>query len=205
MICMIELIDVCYEIENQCIFEQVNYQFDKGIYIVQGESGIGKTTLLNIIYGYKNPSSGIIHIQERTKMQYLFQEDMIFQNLTLLENFFMKCDAIGMVEKRMEKIQALCIQYGIKDKLNCKVCTLSGGERKRAQIAMLGLEEFDVLLLDEPIANLDPQNSNIIIQLLLEMKDKTIIIVSHQKIELADKCVNLIKIKDKKLYEVRNS
>lgn len=202
---MIELIDVCYEIENQCIFEQVNYQFEKGMYIVQGESGIGKTTLLNIIYGYKTPFSGRIRLQEKIKMRYLFQEDMIFQNLTLLENFFMKCDAIGIVEERMEKIQALCIQYGIKDKLNCRICTLSGGERKRAQIAMLGLEEFDVLLLDEPIANLDKKNSNIIIQLLLEMKDKTIIIVSHQKIELADKRAKLIKIKDKKLYEVENS
>ncbi len=202
---MIELMDVCYEIENQCIFEQVNYQFEKGMYIVQGESGIGKTTLLNMIYGYKNPFSGSIHVQEGIKMRYLFQEDMIFQNLTLLENFLMKCDAIGIVEKRMEKIQALCIQYGIKDKLNCRVCTLSGGERKRAQIAMLGLEEFDVLLLDEPIANLDEKNSNIIIQLLLEMKDKTIIIVSHQKIELADKRAKLIRIKDRKLYEVENS
>lgn len=144
-------------------------------------------------------------MQEGIKMRYLFQEDMIFQNLTLLENFLMKCDAIGIVEKRMEKIQALCIQYGIKDKLNCRVCTLSGGERKRAQIAMLGLEEFDVLLLDEPIANLDEKNSNIIIQLLLEMKDKTIIIVSHQKIELADKRAKLIRIKDRKLYEVENS
>lgn len=202
---MIKLIDVCYEIENQCIFQQVNYEFERGIYIVQGESGIGKTTLLNIIYGYKNPMSGIIHVQERSKMKYLFQEDMIFHNLTLLDNFFIKCDAIGIVEKRMEKIQALCIQYGINDKLNCRVCTLSGGERKRAQIAMLGLEEFDVLLLDEPIANLDKKNSNIIIQLLLEMKDKTIIIVSHQKIELADKSAKLIKIKDKKLYEVKDS
>ena len=201
---MIELIDVCYGIEDQCIFKNINYRFEKGIYILQGESGIGKTTLLNMIYGYKKPLSGVLSVQEKIKMRYLFQEDMIFQNLTLLENFVIKCDAIGMVEKRMENIQALCIQYGIEDKLNCKVCTLSGGERKRAQIAMLGLEEYDVLLLDEPIANLDKKNSSIIMQLLLEMKDKTIIIVSHQKIELTDNYGKIIKIKDKKLYEVGN-
>ncbi|MCI8408852.1 MAG: ATP-binding cassette domain-containing protein [Lachnospiraceae bacterium] len=199
---MIYLENVSYRIKEKKILENITYHFACGVYILQGESGIGKTTLLNLLCGYLKPDKGKIKKKTKLKIGYMFQEDMLFHNLTVRENFNIKCNAMELEEGNREKIiDKYCKQFKITNKLDCRVSSLSGGEKKRVQMVMLAMDDCDVWLLDEPIANLDMDNSNIIIQYLFGLKNKVVFIVSHQFIQERDNSFTLLEMKDGRLYE----
>lgn len=199
---MIYLEDVSYRIKEKNILKNITYDFACGVYILQGESGIGKTTLLNLLCGYLKPDTGEIKKQPNLKIGYMFQEDMLFHNLTVRENLNIKCNAIELDESKREKtMDKYCNRFKITNKLDCRVSSLSGGEKKRVQMVMLAMDDCDVWLLDEPIANLDMDNSNIIIQYLFGLKNKVVFIVSHQFIQERDNSFTLLEMKDGRLYE----
>lgn len=199
---MVRLCDLSYATSEKQILRDLNYVFEEKAYVLQGESGIGKTTLLNIICGYVIPDSGEVRIREDKRIAYLFQEVLLFHNITVRENIYMKCNALHKDAGEAEKLaDEVCKRFRIESKLDSKVRELSGGERQRVQLAMLCLEEFDILLLDEPIANLDHENSVEIMNDILSFKDVMILIVSHQRIEASDQ-YTLLEMKDGGLHEV---
>lgn len=199
---MISLENVSYKIKEKSILKNITYNFECGVYILQGESGIGKTTLLNILCGYLKPDTGSINKRVGLRTGYMFQEDMLFHNLTVRDNLNIKCNAIQLQEDDKEtKIDKFCSQFKIKDKLDSLISSLSGGEKKRVQLAMLAIDDCDIWLLDEPIANLDVDNSNMIMQYLFTLQNKLIFIVSHQFVHVQNNLFTLLEMKDGSIYE----
>lgn len=198
---MVQLQNISYIVSGRKIINDLSYKFDKGIYILQGESGIGKTTILNIIAGYIKATTGFITRPNNDGVSYMFQEDMLFHNITVADNFYIKLNAKNNMENYDENVEKYCRMFGIKDKLNSRVSCLSGGEKKRVQLAMLAIDNNDIFLLDEPLANLDSENSGIIMDYLSTLTGKLIIIVSHQFVDNVDKNCKLLEMRDGKIYE----
>ena len=92
---IISLTDIKFEYKDKMIFDDLSYCFSRGRYMIQGENGGGKSTLLNLIYGYLEPKSGIIKKMDNLHINYLFQDAMLFNNLTVRENILIKCIALA--------------------------------------------------------------------------------------------------------------
>lgn len=182
---MLNLINLTKEFNNIKILDSVNFTFKKGFYILKGKSGIGKTTLLNIVAGYLYPDKGEIKQNENLKIEYLFQEDLLFSNLTVEENMFIKYNANEYINKynSIDIFKGILSKLKIEHLINKKISTLSGGEKQRVQLANILIREPDVILMDEPISKLDKENRECVIDLILNIfKEKIVIIVSHDEI-----------------------
>ncbi|MBE3594152.1 MAG: ABC-F family ATP-binding cassette domain-containing protein [Candidatus Carbobacillus altaicus] len=184
---MIILDEATKTIGGRTLLYRVNFTFEAhGRYVIYGPSGIGKTTLLNLIAGYDTLSGGRIIVQEGAQIQYLFQESLLFSNLSVEENMRIKWLSRKQAEDNGNTFQnriraALATFFSHVDGiLSQKIYTLSGGERRRVELAQVVLSTPDILLLDEPTANLDPENKIHMIRMIGEAFPKTThIIVSH--------------------------
>lgn len=157
--------------------------FDNQHYVVFGESGSGKTTLLNIIAGYEQADEGTINIEKANKIEYLFQDNLLFSNISVKYNMFIKWASSNKTINQ-EEFEEKCINvlklFSIEQFMDTKVYTLSGGEKRRVELAQIFLSEPDILLLDEPTANLDSNNKKFIIEIIEKnFKNTIVILVSH--------------------------
>lgn len=167
---------------------------------IMGPSGCGKSTLIKILLGYNDGYSGQINFNGysfheyfqllRKFVGYVPQDDLLFENLTVYENLFyagkLKCPEISDINLN-NKINELLIDLGLSDKRFMKVGNeqkrmLSGGERRRLNIALELISGVDVLFLDEPTSGLSSWDSKKVIDLLwnYSLKGKIIYVVIHQ-------------------------
>ncbi len=195
--------------------KDINLQVKKGEFcILKGVSGSGKSTLLSLIAALIKPTKGKIEVcsfpiskmpdfhRSEFRQNYvgvIFQNFNLFENLSLLEN--MQIPLIPLKNKEANISELLKI-LNLEDKKNSFVKTLSGGEKQRLAIARALINDPDLILADEPTANLDKKNSLILIDILksLQEKGKTIIVSTHDDIftqELKD--IKLINIEDGKI------
>lgn len=196
---------------DRVILNDLNYTFNSSFcYIIQGKSGIGKTTLLNIISGYLRADSGNVHISKNTKIDYMFQDEMLFSNLSVIENLTIKYYADSHINKwNVEKVKTEYIDvlelFKIEDLLECKICELSGGEKQRVILASMIVSKAQILLIDEPITNLDEEN-RVLIQKIIEscIPNRIIIVVSHIEMNIKNNVKKLI-LKNGELYEQKES
>lgn len=179
------------------IFENFNLTVEKGEFLgIKGESGKGKSTLLNIIglletcdgrvimdgkeINYKNTKE--IQSLLRNKIGYLFQNFALIDDLNVYEN-------LKIILKKDEKKNGKAVilqelkKVGMEDALNKKVYQLSGGEQQRIAIVRLILHKSEIILADEPTGSLDIKNAKIVMDLLKEFhkQGKTVIMVSHDE------------------------
>lgn len=183
---MITLNNVTKTMDQKLILDHINFKFEnKKNYIIKGESGVGKTTLLNIIFGYLAPDIGTVDITPSCKIEYLFQESLLFSNLTLKENLEIKYWGIKntLVKNDFKYyIEEMLLLFSLHDLENKKISMLSGGERRRLELLQCLMSEPDILLLDEPTANLDYNNKCNIMKILYNNFNQTLkIIVSHDE------------------------
>lgn len=196
---------------DRVILSDLNYTFNSNFcYIIQGKSGIGKTTLLNIISGYLRADSGNVHISKNTKIDYMFQEEMLFSNLSVIENLTIKYYADSHINKwNVEKVKTEYIDilelFKIENLLECKIYELSGGEKQRVILASMIVSKAQILLIDEPITNLDEEN-RVLIQKIIEscIPNRIIIVVSHIEMNIKNNVKKLI-LKNGELYEQKES
>lgn len=181
-------------------FKKVNKSFEKEVIkefdfqIKDGEkvalvgvSGIGKTTIVNLILGLIKPDSGIIE-NNFQKISVVFQENRLIEELSPLENLKM------ISEKEDEILIKILKELGIED-YNKEISSLSGGMKRRVSIGRAIVFGGDLLILDEPIQGLDEENRELIIKKILEnFKDKSILLITH----------NISDIKDFKIDRVIN-
>ncbi len=176
-----------------------------------GESGKGKTTLLNIIglisdksggditiYDYNNPriNSKESMLLRRNKIGYLFQNYGLIDDESVLWNLKLALTYKKMSKKeKNDKIDNLLNEFNILKLKNKKVYQLSGGEQQRIALIRLILQESNLILADEPTGSLDEENRNFVISVLKKLNDggKTIIIVTHDSY-VGSQCERIVNI-----------
>lgn len=166
-----------------------------------GGSGAGKSTIMNVLCGYLAPTEGNVYInginlyQNFSALKKLFgyvpQQDIVFNNLTLYD--MLKYTAKLRLPPDMDEqdenkvIDNAIAMVDLKDKRDSLIKTLSGGQKKRASIAVELLSDPKLLFLDEPSSGLDPGTERSLMLSLRKMADagKTIILVTHSTLQLS--------------------
>ena len=188
---------------------------------ILGQSGCGKTTLLNIIGGLDRYTSGDLIINGKStkkfkdrdwdayrnyKIGFIFQSYNLISHQTILSNVELSL-TIGGISKKERKERAIKAleEVGLKDQIHKKPNQLSGGQMQRVAIARALVNNPDIILADEPTGALDTKTSIQVMDTLKRIsKDKLIIMVTHNP-ELAEKYSNrIIKILDGKITEDSN-
>ena len=206
---MLELRNITYEVEdnqdNKEILKDVSLTIDEHFVAITGPNGGGKSTLAKIIAGIIKPTSGQIildgeditelDITERAKhgISYAFQQPVHFKGLTVKDLITIAAGRTMTVNEICEILSevGLCAREYIDREING---SLSGGELKRIEIAMITARGTKLSIFDEPEAGIDLWSFNSLIKVFEKMRDEiqgTILIISHQEriLDIADKIV----------------
>ncbi|MFX1533452.1 MAG: ABC transporter ATP-binding protein [Promethearchaeota archaeon] len=192
--------------------DNVSLTINEGeLVVIQGPSGAGKTTLLYVMAGLTAIDDGIIRIyantistmpQEElalfrsTYIGFMFQTYYLISTLTAFENIRLSRDLANPqdYEKTKEKAEELLALLQLTDRKDHLPRHLSGGEQQRVAFARALINSPEILICDEPTANLDPSSTALIQGILQQKKgDLTILIVTHdpQLVSLADRTFSL--------------
>jgi ABC-type multidrug transport system ATPase subunit len=167
---------------------------------IMGGSGAGKSTLLNVLNGNEIPTSGSVKIngfdlhEQQDKLQgvigYVPQDDLLIESLTVFQNLYYNarlCLENKTHDEIKAKVKEVLAQLGLQETSDLKVGnsldkTISGGQRKRLNIALELIREPAILFLDEPTSGLSSRDSEVIMDILkgLALRGKLIFIVLHQ-------------------------
>jgi len=156
--------------------------FEKGrLYLLEAESGKGKSTFCSYVVGYRNDYSGRLFfdatdtkslkvkdwtLARQQHVSCLFQELRLFPELTAYENVEIKNQLTGW--KTRQQISDWFEQLGIAEKWDVKVGRMSFGQQQRVALVRALVQPFDFLLADEPISHLDDNNADIVGRLMME-------------------------------------
>lgn len=160
--------------ENHLLINDLTFDLSRGEkFLVVGENGVGKSTLLKLIMGYLKPLSGELQLNDKTELGYYAQEHELLDNeKIILENF----SEFSLSTKEIRSFLGNFLFSG--DDVYKKVAYLSPGERSRVALAKLALTGANLLILDEPTNHLDPQTQEIIAQTFKDYEG-TMLVVSH--------------------------
>lgn len=186
-----------YDGANKFRFPDIQLQKGENL-LVLGESGIGKTTLIQILAGLLHPKQGSVELNG-TNFQDLSSKNldlfrgkhigMVFQrphfvrNLSILDNLLLSL-YLSKNKQDIKRATQLLDQIGLGNKLNSKPDQLSQGEQQRASIALAVVKNPDLILADEPTSSLDDTNCQKIVNLLKEQAASTkaqLIIITHDQ------------------------
>lgn len=174
--------------------------FEGEIVSIVGPSGAGKSTLLHLMGTLDKPTSGEILFENEnifslnsdklakfrnSKIGFIFQFHHLLPEFTALENVAIASMIGGNSLKEVSgKAKSYLGDVGLQDRLNHKPSELSGGEAQRVAIARALINSPSIILADEPTGNLDTQNSEDVMKLLFELREKykqTFVIVTHNE------------------------
>ena len=215
---LLEIENVFKEYEGKNVLEDINLHLKRGTSLgIIGPTGCGKTTLLRIIDLIEKPTSGKIYFDgvdvsktpkdelvHRRKIGMVFQKPVVFKG-TVLENI-----QYGLKVRNREKeiyqdkILELLKSLGLEGYEDRNASTLSGGETQRIALARALIIEPEILLLDEPTANLDPLSTDKIeamIEDIRKKKETTIVMATHNLIQGQRLC-DEIAIINKKIFQI---
>ena len=195
------------------VLKNINFVINKNERVaIIGESGSGKTSLLMLMSGLENPTSGSIFfdnedlskISEKKKTQIrkkkiglIFQQFYLIPNYTALENVMFPMQ-INQIHDEKKKANSILSDVGLAHRKNNLPSELSGGEQQRVAIARAISFNPEIILADEPTGNLDRKNTELVSDLLLNYSYKkkiSLILVTHN-LNLAKKCDRVIKLFD---------
>ena len=195
---------------ERTVFQDTNLQFAAGkVYALIGNSGCGKTTLLNILSKLEPYDKGSISYRgqelKQIKSHHFFKNELgyLFQNFGLLENETVAANLeLGLIGQKSNKQEKKQREEEVLEKvgldyltLDRKIYELSGGEAQRVALAKVILKDPPLILADELTAALDPETSQEIMNLLLSLKkpDRLMILATHNPAiwEKADEVIRL--------------
>lgn len=193
---MIELKNIKLSYKQKNIFNDSKIIIPKNkLCVLTGESGSGKTSLLYIIgliskknnceYYFNNVKIDLRNQKQKgdyrkSEIGYVFQDNNLHEQMTVKENLEIFCDLANQPKDNFDDILDI---VNLDVNLNRKVNTLSGGQKQRLAIACALVKDPELILADEPTSSLDPENTQIILQVLrnIALNGKHVLIVSHSK------------------------
>ena len=209
--------------ETQALTD-VNMEIERGEYVAFfGPSGSGKTTLLYLISGVEASQEGKIIVNDRDITGFsnqelaiyrqigigiIFQQFNLITTLTVLNNVALPMSFLGISEnKRQGEAMKILTRLGIDHLANRFPGELSGGQQQRVGIARALSNNAPIIVADEPLGNLDSENSNKVLEFLKELHEKdnrTIIMVTHEAWSLRD-VQKVFHVKDGKVVKVEKT
>lgn len=183
---------LCMKFGEKEVLKNINLTVNRGeVFGLVGPSGAGKTTLLRILNLFEKPTSGELVFEGmplcdknnvRRRMSLLFQTPAVF-NRTVFDNVAFGLRVRGMGKRKIEEKVSMALNIvGLEGKERQRARTLSGGEAQRMAFARAIVYDPEVLLLDEPTANLDPANVAKVEDIIRRIRDElgtTIVIATH--------------------------
>ncbi len=201
---MLTVKDISKKIKDKKILKNVSFNVDFGsICGLLGPNGAGKTSSFYIIAGLSNSDNGSIqladddvtnmpmHKRSKLGIKYLPQEPSIFQNLTVHENLLGLAElTYNSKEEINNSVEQSIDEFNLKDICNLKGRQLSGGQRRKVEIARTLVSNPKMILLDEPFAGIDPIAIEDIKDVLKKLKSKDIgiLITDHNVRETLELC-----------------
>ena len=163
------------------VLENINLEIKDGeMLVIFGKSGVGKSTLLNLIGGMAKPTTGRVVIDDidlaalnpdelakvrKEKIGFIFQSFNLFANLKAKDNIILPAILDADLETKTNKIMELAAEIGIKDRLGHLPSELSLGQQQRVAIARAMINSPKIIIADEPTAHIDSENSAKIIEI----------------------------------------
>lgn len=197
------------------ILRGINLEINLGeVVAIEGSSGSGKSTLLHILGGLDRPTSGDVlwHGQSiysydsdrlaelrNQHVGFVFQFHHLLPEFTAVENVMMPALISGESQNEAKKRAVELLSFfGMAERENHRPSQLSGGEQQRVSMARALTNRPSIILADEPTGNLDEQKTEIILNLLFELRDLenlSVILITHEK-EIARKCDTLYSLQN---------
>ena len=179
--------------------DDIDFAVDTGDFImIEGESGSGKTTFLNLLTGLTEPTSGAVLIGGKPlkdigdkelskirnqKIKYIPQGESLLSALTVRENILFPYTVGGLEKPSPERLLEVSDKLGITDLLDEYPSDLSGGEMRRATIARAVINKPSLIIADEPTGSLDSANTFKVMEIFRDIASEgtAVIVVTHQK------------------------
>lgn len=178
---LVQLKNLSYSIENRALFEGVNFTMTAGTRVgLVGPNGSGKTTILRLLRGEIEPTSGELMLADNLRIVYFDQNRVLDPDVTLRRALAPDSDSVIFQDRTVHVASWAARFLFTGEQLNQPVGRLSGGERARVLIAKLMLEPADLLLLDEPTNDLDIPTLEILEESLLEFPG-ALMLVTHDR------------------------
>ncbi len=173
---------------KRCVVNNVGLHVERGEVVgLLGANGAGKTTTFYMMVGLEQPDSGMVRLGERdvTRLPmylrarlglgYLPQEPSIFRKMTAAQNILAVLETMGLRRRqRLTRLEELLEEFGIAHVRNTRGDALSGGERRRTEIARALATEPQYILLDEPFAGIDPKAVDDIQNVIIYLRNRGI-------------------------------
>lgn len=181
----LETVSLFKEYGGRCVVNDVSIRLHRQEIVgLLGPNGAGKTTTFNMVVGIIKPKSGRILLEgndiaalplfkrARHGLGYLSQETSIFRKLTVEQNILAILEVLGLSKaEKKERLESLLDDLGISHLAKNFAYTLSGGERRRAEIARALASQPKFMLLDEPFSGVDPKAVQEIQEIIYDMRD----------------------------------
>lgn len=179
--------------------DDIDFTIEPGDFVmIEGESGSGKTTFLNLLTGLTDPTSGAVIIDGRSlketgdkeiskirnqKIKYIPQGESLLSALTVRENILFPFTIGGLERPSEERLLEVADKLGITDLLDEYPSDLSGGEMRRATIARAVINKPSLIIADEPTGSLDSANTFKVMEIFRDIASEgtAVIVVTHQK------------------------
>lgn len=174
--------------QGRRVVDQVSIAVDSGQVVgLLGPNGAGKTTTFYMVVGLVKPESGTLLLNDhdltgltlpqraRQGISYLPQEASVFRKLSVADNLMAIIQTLGLErEQEISRLNAMLKRFGLEKIRDSRAYMVSGGERRRVEIARALVLEPKFILLDEPFAGIDPLAVNDIQQIIVELKEQGI-------------------------------